>query len=86
MLRDCARTGRPLELSVEELAAIKPVKLKRSRYKPSPSGFVDLLNAVGLVSDRDIEQVRLVAERDPEAVDEYLIKRHVYSTAKSLML
>jgi hypothetical protein len=82
MLRECALTGRPLELSVEELSAIKPVKLKRGRYKPSRSGFVDVLNMVGLISDRDIEQVRLVAERDPEAVDEYLLKRNVLDREK----
>jgi hypothetical protein len=81
MLRDCALTGRPLELSMEELAAIKPVKIKRGG-KPSPSGFVELLNMVGLISDRDIEQVRRVAERDPEAVEVYLLKRQVLDQEK----
>jgi len=82
MLRDCALTGRPLELSMEELAAIKPVKIKRGRYKPSPSGFVELLNLVGLISNRDIEQVRLVAERDPDVVEDYLVKRKVLDREK----
>jgi len=82
MLRECSLTGRPLELSVEELAAIKPVKLKRGRYKPSPSGFVELLNVVGLISNQHIEQVRLVAERDPDVVEDYLVKRRVLEKDK----
>jgi hypothetical protein len=82
MLKECAATGRPLELSMEELAAIKPIKLKRGRYKPSPSGFVELLNVVGLIKTRDIEQVRLVAERDSDAVDDYLLKRNILDVEK----
>jgi hypothetical protein len=82
MLRECAVSGRPLELSMEELAAIKPVKIKRGRYKPSPSGFVEMLDTVGLIANRDIEQIRLVAERDPDAVGDYLLKRNIFDKEK----
>ncbi len=82
MLRDCALTGRPLELTVEELAAIKPVKIKGGVYEPTASGFVEILNVIGLIADRDINQVRQVAKRDPDGVEDFLLKRNILDREK----
>jgi hypothetical protein len=55
MLRHCAKTGRPLEFSVEELAALKPVAVRLSA-----SSLVDVDEVGGDVgSDNDLDKAQV---------------------------
>lgn len=91
MLRQCARSGKPLEFSVQELASLKPVAVKRDRLNEKGESepgteddlktdteilsFVDLIELLGIITLDELEQVRLVERTEPERLQEFLLSR-----------
>jgi hypothetical protein len=75
MLKECARDGRPLEFSVAELAAMKPVMVRPFNGIDNHLGLIDMIELIGIVTRSDLEQVRLVEAREPEEVNAFLLKR-----------
>lgn len=74
MLKYCARTGQLLEFSLEEIASIKPQKLANGG---NPETIGQLLYTLGLISLKNMEQVELVQNQEPERVEEFILNRHI---------
>ncbi len=74
MLSQCAKTGRPLEFSVSELSAMKPVMV-RPFVSTENLSLVDMVELIGIVTRSDLEQVRLVERREPDQVEAFLLNR-----------
>jgi len=76
MLTRCAKTGRALEFSVSELAAMKPVMVRPYSSRENQSlTLVDMIELIGIITRRDLEQVRLVEQREADQVDQFLLNR-----------
>jgi hypothetical protein len=80
MLRQCARSGQPLEFSVADMAAIKPVMMRphANGIDPHKFGLVDLLEMLGLAFSAEVDQMRLIeleeGQAGPEILQEYIAK------------
>lgn len=73
LLSESAKSGRPLEFSVEELASIRPVPISNTS-RPS---LVELLGALGLIPLSALEQVELVEKQEPSMVESFLLERRI---------
>lgn len=94
MLRHCAKTGRPLEFSVEELASLKPVAVRTRSIEGADSAdgtaensdqgcsFVDLVELLGVITLEELEQVRLVEQQEPERLKDFLVSRDFLDQVK----
>lgn len=77
MLKYCARTGQLLEFSLEELASIKP----RQFFEERPADQVELLELLGLISNTDLDQIKLVKQEalDLQKVEDFIIEKGILS-------
>ncbi len=75
MLGLCAKTGRPLEFSVEELAAMKPVMVRPFSELKENLSLVDMIEIIGIVNSAELEQVRLVEQRESDKLEQFLVNR-----------
>jgi hypothetical protein len=72
LLKQCARTGRPMEFTAQELAQLKPVPLVANE---GAQGLSYILEITGLLTDDDLTAIARVEKEDRPNLETFVLSR-----------